>query len=625
MSDSQQQQGKGEAAFYLYAVLAGDNNIDPGSVFYKVAGETVASGLCALFAKEYEGKDGRPIFRHVAAATVPAPDQVLLDEALQWLEVYSDPDPGVHDPPPSKDMIARAQYAVRAQTWEELLRRQTAVTESPNGEASGDKGASPPPSTDKVPDMPAEDWRNAGLNLLMLLAQAYYKLLESAIGVPCGAVDLELNHSYLWTLKNIRNLLGNHPDLADFPGPFEPVFPDLLPSTVRDVDWEDMVAPDAERFLSTVQEYVMEKGVYPPEERSPAWVFIELFKPGVTSAIESGGTYRKHMNQHLQKMLVQMSKRVPAPVSAPGASETRRPTTEQKSEPSRTASHVSPEVSNPDRPAGSSMPDGWKDLPINRPFESRMMQWNSKPFAIEEPAICYKGHDLENQSLEDYYPDLREDWDRHIKDVPFDEVENLRILRLVGGEKTLLIHVMIRESVPVYPERLESSGEADGWHEGGVVVVDGQRVEVKGIHVEPTDPKVRAKIEAARRSRVELPGTEHEKAPGESHPKQAARPPRTVRRGKAASRSLFDWVKQAELVRALQRVIGDEESPDKATLTRAVQDGQIQSNGDSGRKCLLQVDSVKAWLTRRRNMDHTEVQQVVDAIIAEIRMRPQKH
>lgn len=28
---------------------------------------------------------------------------------------------------------------------------------------SGKGGAAPPPPTDKVPDMPAEDWRNAGL------------------------------------------------------------------------------------------------------------------------------------------------------------------------------------------------------------------------------------------------------------------------------------------------------------------------------------------------------------------------------------------------------------------------------------------------------------------------------
>ena len=129
-----------------------------------------------------------------------------------------------------------------------------------NGQPPGKGGEAPPPPIDKMPDMPAGDWRNTGLNLLMLLAQACCKLLESAIGVPCGAVDMDLNHSYLWTLKNIRNLLDNHPDLKDFPGRFDPVFPDIYPSTVRDVDWEDMVAPDAERFLSTVQEYVMAKG-----------------------------------------------------------------------------------------------------------------------------------------------------------------------------------------------------------------------------------------------------------------------------------------------------------------------------------------------------------------------------
>ena len=97
-------------------------------------------------------------------------------------------------------------------------------------------------------EVPAEDCRVSALNLLVLLAQAYYKLLESVIGAPCGALDLNVNNSYLWTIKSISNLLANDSDLEDFPISFEPVFPDLYPSTIRDVDWEDMVAPDAERF-----------------------------------------------------------------------------------------------------------------------------------------------------------------------------------------------------------------------------------------------------------------------------------------------------------------------------------------------------------------------------------------
>jgi hypothetical protein len=50
--------------------------------------------------------------------------------------------------------------------------------ERAKGHPSGKEGKASPPPTDKVPEMPPEEWRNAGLNLLMLLAQAYYKLLE---------------------------------------------------------------------------------------------------------------------------------------------------------------------------------------------------------------------------------------------------------------------------------------------------------------------------------------------------------------------------------------------------------------------------------------------------------------
>jgi len=92
-------------------------------------------------------------------------------------------------------------------------------------------------------------------------------------------------------------------DLKDFPAAFEPLFPDLYPSTIRDVEWDDMVAPDAERFLSTVQQYVHSKGTYEPEEGSPGWIFLEMFRPGVKTAIERATAYNKRMHQHLQRVL----------------------------------------------------------------------------------------------------------------------------------------------------------------------------------------------------------------------------------------------------------------------------------------------------------------------------------
>ena len=150
---------------------------------------------------------------------------------------------------------------------------------------------------------------------------------------------------------------------------------------------------------------------------------------------------------------------------------------------------------------GSKNGNGWADLAIGKLFEPQVMMWNGHPFSIEEPASCYLGFDLENHALEDYFPELLDNWNAHIKDVSLVELKNLRILRLVGLEKTLLIHVMLMKSQVVYPERLESSGDTDGWHEGGVVVVEGQSFAAKGIHVEPTEPKTRAKIEAAHRAR----------------------------------------------------------------------------------------------------------------------------
>ena len=110
--------------------------------------------------------------------------------------------------------------------------------------------------------MPADERRNSGLIILMMLAQAYYKILECTFSNESWftALDLRLNHSYLWTITNITNLLKNHEGLEDFPAPFKPVFSSLYPSNIRDVDWEDMVAPDAEQFLSAVQQDVDSKG-----------------------------------------------------------------------------------------------------------------------------------------------------------------------------------------------------------------------------------------------------------------------------------------------------------------------------------------------------------------------------
>lgn len=289
---------------YLFASPAGTQDESPAAVFYKVEGESLAISLCSLFAKDYDNEDPRKNFHSKPVASFQIEERVLMDEMLDWLSQYDDPDPGLYDPVPPRNVFDRAQYAIRASKWEELIRVQAATTHQSEMHAAKDSTDEPLVTLGELPLMSVDDRKNSGLLLLMLLAQAYYTLLESTMSMAswCTVLDIELNQSYFWTVTNITNLLKNHDDLKDFPTTFEPLVPDLYPSTIRDLNWENMVAPDAELFLSTVQEYVHSKGAYDPERGSDAWVFIELFRPGVNTAIERAIGYHKRMQQYCRRM-----------------------------------------------------------------------------------------------------------------------------------------------------------------------------------------------------------------------------------------------------------------------------------------------------------------------------------
>jgi pyrimidine deaminase RibD-like protein len=296
----------GEQGFYLFSSATPPTPLRSGSVFYRARSEQSATALCRLFQKEYSSVGIGPHFSAQSADEIEPDDQILLDETLDWLAVYDDPDPGIYDPPPTPEMMTLAQYAKRASTWESMLaarkgeRKKSPTANNTEPASDGASSEERELTSPALPQMPEEDRLNSALNLLFLLAQAYYKILESAVGMAtwCCALDLELNESYLWTTSNLQNLLKNHEGLRDFRGAFEPVFPDLYPSTIRDVEWADMVAPGAEQFLSSVQRYVREKGMSLPDEHSPAWTFVELFRPSIDLAIERALAYDKRMRAH---------------------------------------------------------------------------------------------------------------------------------------------------------------------------------------------------------------------------------------------------------------------------------------------------------------------------------------
>ncbi len=92
----------------------------PSTVFHLARTRATAEVLCTLFAKEY-ATTGACTFGLQAADDLPPHEHLLLDEAISELALYDDPDPGVYDPPASKTVLLRAEYARSADRWEAMI------------------------------------------------------------------------------------------------------------------------------------------------------------------------------------------------------------------------------------------------------------------------------------------------------------------------------------------------------------------------------------------------------------------------------------------------------------------------------------------------------------------------
>lgn len=103
-----------------YLFVGSGETATPSTVFHRAGTAGAAATLRGLFAKEYSA-NGSPAFKLQAASALPPDERLLLDEAIDELAMYDDPDPGVYDPPASKALLARAEYARRADRWEAML------------------------------------------------------------------------------------------------------------------------------------------------------------------------------------------------------------------------------------------------------------------------------------------------------------------------------------------------------------------------------------------------------------------------------------------------------------------------------------------------------------------------
>lgn len=325
--------------FYLFATPGQKPETIIRDVFYVVENQQVAEALCDIFNSEFTG-----VFFHCkAVACFSMLNQVRLDEAIDSLAQYDDPDRGLYDPEPSQHTIDCAAYASHATEWEDRIRDKLFPRKPPEQQPADSPSPHNPTASDDVVVMPAADWFNVRLHVLMMSAQLYHHLLASVTGVHCHVVDLDLNQNYLWALKNIRTTLdaATSPDMQDFPAKFDPAFADLYPSTIVDVDWADEIAPGADAFLSAVQAYVLNKGIHDPNADSPAAKMIAATRLQIEKAMESGNAYRKRMGLAMQQMLARVS---PPPSPSP---KDQRASGDQESQPDTRSSDGMPPTMEP--------------------------------------------------------------------------------------------------------------------------------------------------------------------------------------------------------------------------------------------------------------------------------------
>jgi len=135
---------------------------------------------------------------------------------------------------------------------------------------------------------------------LVILAQVYYKIVESVTTSPIGWVDVQLNGYYLFVVRNIKKLLGQD-EFRSFPGMFKPLA-HIFPSEVADLDWVDHVRPDVESFLSSAQGFLAELDFDPGQssviEQAVGWLSRQ-YEPMVRAA----ENYHKKAQQFLQRMM----------------------------------------------------------------------------------------------------------------------------------------------------------------------------------------------------------------------------------------------------------------------------------------------------------------------------------
>lgn len=137
---------------------------------------------------------------------------------------------------------------------------------------------------------------------------------------------------------------------------------------------------------------------------------------------------------------------------------------------------------------------------LDKAWEPIEITWNDTPFVIEEEPRCTIAYVLDYVALEDYFPELRDDPYAH-ESLPHDEISDLKLLTLIGYDRTLELQIMLKERTVFCPDEVHTTnGNTLELQESGFIVLDGNKIPLRRVRVTETDASARARIDAARRA-----------------------------------------------------------------------------------------------------------------------------
>jgi len=117
-----------------------------------------------------------------------------------------------------------------------------------------------------------------------LLAQAYYRILETAATGGYVFDDFELNACYLEVVEQLK---AHVRALGDFLEAFEPVVPHVLTGLDLNQFWEGVVQAEVADFLSHVQQYEIANPIPDGQDDAPAIRLARTLCKRVEKAVES--------------------------------------------------------------------------------------------------------------------------------------------------------------------------------------------------------------------------------------------------------------------------------------------------------------------------------------------------